>query len=113
MPYNFYLVIHVFMAFCLVILSSYLCLSEAYSKKLAGLYGGIGVLLFVAGFGLLAKAGYGASQPWVIGKMVIWGLFMIAVPIVAKRFPAFKKKVFYGSLALLFLVIYLAVNKPV
>lgn len=113
MPYTFYLVLHLFLAFLVISSSTYMCLSDTYSKKLSGLYGGFCFLLFVAGFGLLAKGGYSTSSGWVIVKLIAFFILAGGIPVIAKRFPALKKPALYVNYALLFLIIIMATLKPI
>ena len=47
-------------------------------KKVIGAVHGIGLLLlFVAGFGLIAKNGYSTIPLWVWIKIIIWGFYAI------------------------------------
>jgi uncharacterized membrane protein SirB2 len=73
-------------------------------------------LVLVGGMGLLARLGvdHGAGFPgWVIAKMTIWLLISITGPVFAKRLSTtLKPKVFWGFIFLLFLAIYIAVQKP-
>ncbi|MBC7660313.1 MAG: hypothetical protein H7249_11465 [Chitinophagaceae bacterium] len=42
-------------------------------RKWIAMFHGIGLLLvLVAGFGMIAKLHLGFSQPWVIGKLLVW-----------------------------------------
>jgi len=46
---------------------------DAKVKKLGSITSGIGLLLiFIAGFGLITKMGYGFTTPWILVKLVIW-----------------------------------------
>ena len=113
MPYNFYLILHLFSAFCIMAIGAQLCLSDKYSKKLAGLYGALCLILFVAGFGLLAKGQYSLSSGWASTKLAAFLVLAAGVPIIAKRFQNLKKIALYTQFGLLFVVIYMAILKPI
>jgi uncharacterized membrane protein SirB2 len=68
-------------------------------------------VLLVAGMGLLARMKLGWPS-WVIGKMVIWLLVAVSVPIMAKRLKDKKILGFFGVIALLIVAVSLAVLKP-
>lgn len=84
MPYEVYKVLHlvgIFMVFATVGATSIYAMAGGEKKdfkmrKLTAITHGIGLLLvFVAGFGLLARMKISASESWVLGKMVIWAIF--------------------------------------
>lgn len=73
---------------------------------------GIGVLMMlVAGFGMLAKRGYSATEGWVLAKIGVWVVLAI-LPVLV------RKKKLPATIGLLLAVgagvgaAYLAVNKP-
>jgi uncharacterized membrane protein SirB2 len=82
-------------------------------RKLTGALHGAGLLVvLVAGFGALAKLGFGASFPgWVWAKMVVWLLFAGAVAI-PYRAPRFARHLLWLLPVLGAVGGYLAVYKP-
>lgn len=110
MPYGFYHVLHLI---CLVFMvSSFtLLLKRDSNPKLVQIISGISSLfLFVSGMGLLAKAKFGL-EPWVIGKLGIWLILAILVPVTAKRFPNKKAAVYSLAMTLVSIAIYLVSTK--
>lgn len=111
MSYEFYKVIHIL---CLITIGS--CVGMGFfvrppmkwSKILGGL---MSLFLLVSGMGLLARIG-GKFEPWVIGKLVIWLILAISVPVLGKRLQKKQVLAYSGVLALFTVAIYLAVNKP-
>lgn len=72
---------------------------------------GIGLLVaFVAGFGLIAKAGYQFTAGWIWGKIAVW-LLIGVYPVVLYKMGRFKIT-FLLMLAILFSGIYLVEYKP-
>ena len=112
MPYNFYLILHLFAAFGVVALGTHLCLKEGYSKKITAVYGVLCLVLFIAGFGLLAKGQYSIAAGWASIKLIIFLILASGIPIIAKRAPQLKKIALYTQFCLIFVVIYVATLKP-
>lgn len=82
-------------------------------RKLSGALHGAGLLvILVAGFGALAKLGFGADFPgWVWAKMVVWLLFAAAVAI-PYRAPQLARHLLWALPILGGLGAYLAIYKP-
>lgn len=76
---------------------------------LAGTHG-VGLLLaLIAGFGMLAKHSLSMSEPWVIGKIVLW-LILGAAVAVPYRKPELAKPLFVALPALGAIGAYLALT---
>lgn len=92
MTYEFYNVAHVigvlFLFSSLGVLAATAGSTSAPLRKLASIAHGVSLaLIFVAGFGLLARLGYfGAIPPWAYLKMVMWAVLGVAV-VPLKRKP--------------------------
>lgn len=88
----------------------------AQPKHLKILTGISSLLILVTGMGLLARIGveHGEGFPgWVMVKIVLWLAVAISGPLLAKRLSAtVKPKAFWGLASLLFIAVYMAVNKP-
>ena len=106
MPVYFYQILHVvgimmiFMGYGALLARS-LVKSDATSvRKLGSITSGIGLLLvFVAGFGMIAKLGYSYSAPWLIVKIVIW-LALGGVIALINRKPELAKTLWWSILGL-------------
>jgi hypothetical protein len=111
-PVEFYLILHVF---CVALLGSGLgltLLQDPPSKFGQILLGASSLLIFVAGFGLMAKLHLPLSTPWVMGKILAWWVIATGAPIIAKRKPHLKKTFFWVSIVLILVSISLAFLKP-
>jgi len=87
-------------------------LTDSLRKKLSAVHGSTLLVLFVAGFGLMARGGYSFAAPWVWIKLVIW-LFFGLLPLFIKRAPeSFKKMLFLMYASLLVLAVYAVLFKP-
>lgn len=94
MSYHFYLFLHLvslFIAFLSLGGIGFHMLSGGTKQNFAGrksvaiLHGITGLLVFVSGFGLIAKVQYSfASSPWLYGKLVCW-LIIAIFPTIAYR----------------------------
>ncbi len=113
MPADFYLIIHVFSIIFLGTGLGLTLLQENPSKLGQILLGISSLLIFIAGFGLLAKLHYSLSTPWVLGKIGIWWVIATGAPIIAKRKPHLKKTFFWMASALILVAVCLAFLKPV
>lgn len=70
------------------------------------------LIVFVAGFGLMARLNMVKSWPgWIWGKMLIW-LFFGAVVAFIPRFPQWTKAIWLGLLVIGGVAAYLANFKP-
>jgi FtsH-binding integral membrane protein len=86
---------------------------EQVWRKPVAITHGIGmVLVLVAGFGMLARAGIFWPWPgWVIGKIIIWLVLGVLVAVIG-RSPALAKPLWWITIALAAIAAYLALNKP-
>ena len=120
MPYEFYRLVHFIGIFFVMASLGGLMIHVAnggdkesnLAAKLTGMGHGIGMLLvLVAGFGMLAKLRLSASEPWVLGKLVIFLIFgaLIAIPY---RVPKAAKLLWVLMPVLGAVAAYLALHKP-
>ncbi|MFT4625010.1 MAG: hypothetical protein ACI8PZ_003676 [Myxococcota bacterium] len=74
---------------------------------------GIGLLLvFVSGFGMLARLGMTAGVPgWAVAKLVIW-LAIGGLVMLPQRAPGTAKAVWFGAPVLAAVAVWLAITKP-
>ena len=79
-------------------------------KALLILHGISMLLIFVAGFGLIARTGVGFPG-WIYAKIVIWLIFGGAVA-VALRKPALARSLFYVLPILVAIATYLVNTRP-
>ena len=119
MSYTFYKLLH-FSGIFLILTS----LGAIASHKLQGgtkenfknrkffmMFHGIGLLVsFVAGFGLIAKAGISFGAGWIYVKMAIW-LALGMYPVIFYK-KGNSKAPYFVMLALLFVAIYTVEYKP-
>ena len=117
MSYTFYKLIHligVFMVFLSLgglIFRGLLGIQETSLRKFGGITNGVGLLLvLIGGFGLLAKLG-APIQGWVIAKLMIW-ITLGGVMAVVNRKPNYGKMIFWTSLLLGGVAVFLALVKP-
>ena len=116
MSYEFYKVLHLVFAltFFVFVGVNYISLSKGLeSSKKAGMIQGIALLvMFVAGFGLLARVGVSWPWPgWVWAKVVIW-LALGGSSAIVKRRLLSANVYLWLMLALAALVVILAIVKP-
>ena len=111
MPANFYSLLHI--TGILMVFIGYgsligLALSKVENpgvKKLGAITSGIGLtLLFVAGFGLIAKLGYSYSSTWVIVKIFIWVLLGSLIAFINRK-PEWAKLLWWITLLLGFIAV--------
>jgi len=92
-PYETYKLIHILAVFFLLFsLGAYLILTSnktTTSKKLAGITHGIAiVVIFIGGFGLLARLGFSgiSSWPlWVWIKILIWIILTLMITLIKRK----------------------------
>lgn len=104
MSIEFYRAVHFIAIFAVIFLSGINLLSDKKSKVTKVLSAVCGVLILVAGMGLMAKMGYGKEggwPHWIIAKIVIWLGVLSSGMFVAKRVAADKKAHFYGFMVFL------------
>ena len=84
---------------------------EPAIRKLVGMSHGIGMLLvFIAGFGLIAKTGVG-FQAWVFIKIGIWILLAVLFAIINRK-PDLAGTLWYMVLLVAVIAIILVYRKP-
>ena len=117
MSYEFYKVLHVFAALLLFSALGSLAVARIGQgegmRRLAGIAHGIAlVILFVAGFGLLARLGmFGEIPGWAWSKIGVWLLLGLASLLLRRR-PEWAASVWLAVAALGGIAIWLAVHKP-
>lgn len=121
MPYEFYKIMH-YLGLCLL-LSAIIglvvekkhntSLGRPLNKKLWFSLHGIGLLLlFVAGFGLMARLGLASDMPkWIFAKLGIWLAFGGLLPMLSKGSGGLPKAMAI-SLVLIGSAAWLAITKP-
>ena len=77
---------------------------------LTGLHGVAMVLLLVAGFGMVARGGFGMPG-WVLGKVVIW-LLLGAYPVLVRKVSGVAAVGWYVLALLTTAAAYLAIHHP-
>jgi hypothetical protein len=113
MSYEFYKILHLIGLVALFIsigILAYIPLEKR--KPFIVLHGVSSLVMFVAGFGLLAKLGMARDMgTWTYAKIAIW-LVLGATPVVLKRKPELATSVALTSVVLGALAAYLAIMKP-
>jgi hypothetical protein len=106
MPVYFYQILHVtgiimiFMGYGALLARSLARSEDVTVRKLGSITSGIGLfLVLVAGFGMIAKIGYGYSASWLIVKIVIW-LALGGIIALINRKPEFAKTLWWVILSL-------------
>ena len=113
MSYTLYKIIHFFGIF-LILLSLGAIVSHRFqggkkenfkNRKFFMGFHGLGLFLsFVAGFGLIAKAGYSFSSGWIYVKLFVW-LTLGIYPLIFYRQKVNNRRPFFVLLALLILAV--------
>jgi uncharacterized membrane protein len=81
------------------------------NRKLFMMFHGLGLLLsFVAGFGLMARAGFSFSSGWVWVKVIIW--FILGMYPVVYYKKGDTKGPYFAMLALILVAVYMVTYKP-
>lgn len=113
MSYQFYKVLHVASLFMLFTsLAAVAFLPTDKRKPWVALHGAASLVIFVAGFGLLAKIGAMKAFPsWAVVKIVIW-LALAAMPIILRKKPGMALQLLLATVLLGAIGSYTAVNKP-
>ena len=111
-PYEFYKVIHLGSIFLFLMGLAIALFTSKTEKLIKFTYFFAGLLVLVAGFGLLARIGEKVSSTWVILKVIIWAILVIMGPILAKRAQQFRFLLFYLFAGFAALAAYMAVYKP-
>ena len=68
-------------------------------------------LVFVAGFGLIAKGGFVTSSPWIVVKIVVWGI-LTGLPALIYRKPGLIPKLRILVPALMLVAVLMVSLKP-
>lgn len=119
MSYEFYKVLHLIgIAWLMVALggaTGVMILGSDASPKLRKLVGashGISLLIiFVAGFGLLAKGGVSGFPGWVIAKIGIWIVFGGLIAVIRRK-PQWGTALWFALPALVGVSAWLAIVRP-
>lgn len=111
MSYTFYKIVH-FSGIFMILLSLGAIASHRLQggtkmdfknrKFFMGFHGAGLLLAFVAGFGLMARAGFSFASGWVYVKLLVW-LILGAYPVVFYKQKETSKLPFFGLLATLFI----------
>ena len=82
-------------------------------KKLASIFNGVALLvIFVAGFGLLARLGVSFPWPgWIFIKILVW-LVLGATLALFKRMPGSMRMMWWGSFGVATIAVFMAILKP-
>lgn len=120
LSYETYKLIHLLgVIFLFLSLGGYLTLSSTktpMSRKLIAFTHGIAlVVILVAGFGLLARLGFGAFQSWpfwVWVKFVIW-LILAVIVILIRRMPELRISLWFIIPILGVIAAYMAIFKVI
>jgi len=111
MSSEFYKIIHVLMVVLMFSFFAVQIFSNNSEKKM-GMYSGIAsLLLFISGFGLIARLGVGWPT-WALIKIGIWILIAVGTPMIIKRAGNLKRPWFFVMSILLVVVVYLVQYKP-
>jgi hypothetical protein len=117
MSYEFYNIVHVIGVIVLYLALGVLAgtggTTSAPLRKLAAIAHGVALaVIFVAGFGLLARLGhFGAIPLWAYLKMAMWALLaVIVVPI--KRKPEWAAALWLAMPVIGGIAVWLAVSQP-
>jgi len=113
--YEFYKVLHLI---CLVSVVALIAINTALEKpqkwvKISAMTASF--FLFVAGMGLLARAGFPHGEPWPVWvkiKIVLWLILAIGTPMLMKRFPTKRPNVFIGFISIIIIAILLVIYRP-
>jgi uncharacterized membrane protein SirB2 len=114
LSYEFYKVIHVLCVVLFVGAIAAQFFSENAPKSTKIISGVASLLILVAGMGLLARVGIGHGEGWPLWVKVKLGLWIAITalgPILAKRLKEKRHLAYYGIVVLVFIAIYMAVNK--
>lgn len=105
-------ILMVFLAYGGLIVRSLLRSDDVLVRKLGAMTSGVGLLLIlVSGFGMLSRLHDTTFHPWVIAKLIIW-LVLGALIVLINRKPQMGRALWWVTLLLGFLAVYLGVVKP-
>lgn len=106
-------IIMLFMGYGALLARSMVRNDSSKLKRLASITSGIGlVLIFVAGFGLMAKLYNNSFQSWMLVKIVIW-LVLGGIIVLINRVPALAKLLWWVIIAMGALAAYMVYMRPV
>ena len=117
MSYEFYKILHVFSVVVLFsslgVLAAFGSSREAGLRRFASIAHGVALaVIFVAGFGLLARLGmFGSIPGWAWAKMVVWFLLGAAV-IPIRRRPDLAARLWSIVMLVGGVAVWLAIQKP-
>ena len=111
MSITFYHCLHLISIIIFVSALTVALTSEKPSKPANIILGIFSFLIFLAGFGLIAKLKFNMHSIWIAGKLGIWLLISISAPIIAKRFQNLKRPAFLSYIGLLCIAVILAFTK--
>lgn len=119
MPPQVYHVLHItgiimlFMGYGALLARSMVRNDSKELKRLGSITSGIGlVLIFVAGFGLMAKLYNNSFQSWMLIKIVIW-LILGGIIVLINRVPALAKLLWWVIIAMGALAAYMVYMRPI
>jgi hypothetical protein len=113
LSYQTYKLIHLASIFIFLTGVAVLLLARPAGKTWKIITGVSSLVIFVAGFGLLARLGLTSGMPsWVIVKIVIWTAVTALGHIVAKRFPGAALQAYWATIGLATIAAYFAIYKP-
>lgn len=115
MSYQVYKLIHLYSLVIVCVCLAANAFSDKPMKltKIGAMVGGL--LLFVAGMGLLARGGYPHGEPWplwVKTKIALWLILAAGGPVSAKKFPNSKKQVLAFFTVLILMAVSLVILRP-
>ena len=117
MSYEFYTVVHVFgvifLFTALGALAATAGSATASLRRAASIAHGVSLaLIFVAGFGLLARLGFfGAIPTWAYAKMALWAVLVSAV-VALRRRPSWSPALWLILPGVGAVAVWLAVTQP-
>lgn len=111
MSYEIYKLIHLFAIISLFLSIGALLSYSGNKKQIMILHGLAGLILFISGFGLIARLKMPSFPLWVSLKLGIWIILSILIPILVSR-KINKKWIWIFVFASGFSAVYLAVLKP-
>ncbi|MCO4754786.1 MAG: hypothetical protein KC478_09895 [Bacteriovoracaceae bacterium] len=114
MNYHDLKIVHIFLAFLTIAMSSAL-FHGAKGKSKQIIFGVSTLLLIVTGFVVMGRFGIKHAPPyplWINVKLGLWLVLTIATPVVTKRFPEKAPRLFWPWLLIALIATCMAVYKP-
>ena len=111
MSYDFYKLLHFASIFGFAMAATALFYQDIKNKKLSALIGILGMVILVAGMGMMARLGVG-FLPWIWMKLAIWFVIMGLAPVLAKKMKLSRAKGIALFWILLLIPALIAVLKP-